>query len=46
MVEQNSTTAAELASVARALSVPFDAIEVKFKPQAVKRNRALALGPT
>ena len=30
-------------AVARALAAPFDPAEVKFKPQAVKGNRALAL---
>lgn len=31
------------ATIAQALSEPFDAREVKFKPQSVKGNRALAL---
>jgi len=35
---ENSNTA-----LARALAAPFDASEIKFKPQAVKGNRALAL---
>jgi hypothetical protein len=35
--------AADAVSVPRALSAPFAASEVKFKPQVVKGNRALAL---
>src|SRR5205085_5952168 len=34
---------ADIKVVARALAAPFDETEVKFKPQAVKGNRALAL---
>src|SRR3954451_1582893 len=33
----------DVKSIARALGAPFDDTEVKFKPQAVKGNRALAL---
>ena len=33
----------DVKSIARALGAPFDETEVKFKPQAVKGNRALAL---
>ena len=33
----------DIPAIARALSVPFDEPEVKFKPLAVKGNRALAL---
>jgi len=35
--------AADAASITRALSAPFTANQVKFKPQVVKGNRALAL---
>jgi hypothetical protein len=34
---------ASVKSITAALSAPFEATEVKFKPQAVKNNRALAL---
>jgi hypothetical protein len=37
------TTLSDVASITRALSAPFNETEVKFKPQAVKGNRALAL---
>jgi hypothetical protein len=42
---ENGVPASEIdvKSIARALSAPFDETEVKFKPQAVKGNRALAL---
>jgi hypothetical protein len=33
----------QLIAIARALSAPFEAREVKFKPQIVKNNRALAM---
>ena len=33
----------EVKAITTALAAPFDASEVKFKPQAVKNNRALAL---
>jgi hypothetical protein len=33
----------DVRSITRALAAPFDETEVKFKPQAVKGNRALAL---
>jgi hypothetical protein len=33
----------DIKAIARALAAPFDVTEVKFKPQAVKGNRALAL---
>jgi hypothetical protein len=33
----------DVKTITRALSAPFDDTEVKFKPQAVKGNRALAL---
>ena len=33
----------DVKAITRALSAPFDDTEVKFKPQAVKGNRALAL---
>jgi hypothetical protein len=36
-------SAPELGEITKALAVPFSLSEVKFKPQAVKGNRALAL---
>jgi hypothetical protein len=43
-VEPNqSSPPADVRAVSRALAAPFDDTEVKFKPQAVKGNRALAL---
>jgi hypothetical protein len=38
-----SSSAPDPQTIARALSAPFDVSEVKFKPQAIKGNRALAL---
>jgi hypothetical protein len=38
-----NTSEVDVKSIARALAAPFDETEVKFKPQAVKGNRALAL---
>lgn len=44
MAENHINTAdPDVKSIARALAAPFDETEVKFKPQAVKGNRALAL---
>jgi hypothetical protein len=44
MAEQGTDTVeADVKAITRALSAPFDDTEVKFKPQAVKGNRALAL---
>src|SRR5215211_4813896 len=44
MSEQNPTIdTADVSSITRALSAPFGDAEVKFKPQAVKGNRARAL---
>ena len=43
MAEEHTDKAADVTSVTRALAAPFDTTEVKFKPQAVKGNRALAL---
>ena len=34
----------QLQIIAAALSAPFEPKEVKFKPQMVKNNRALAMG--
>src|SRR5438045_631520 len=34
---------ADVQSITKALSAPFDLTEVKFKPQVVKNNRAMAL---
>jgi hypothetical protein len=39
----NSTNAAEVAALARRLADPFDPREIKFKPQMVKGNKALAI---
>jgi hypothetical protein len=36
-------SSSEVKAITAALAAPFDAGEVKFKPQAVKNNRALAL---
>jgi hypothetical protein len=41
--QTNSTPQNDFGLTARALAAPFDESEVKFKPQAVKGNRALAL---
>src|SRR4051812_39766888 len=44
MAERGIDTAEpDVKAITRALSAPFDDTEVKFKPQAVKGNRALAL---
>src|SRR6266511_3562535 len=48
MAKNESKTAAEAAGVdvgaiAQALAAPFDVAEVKFKPQTVSGNRALAV---
>lgn len=44
MSEQHPTTeTSDTTSITRALAAPFADTEVKFKPQAVKGNRALAL---
>jgi len=44
MVEPHPTSETpDISSITRALASPFDDTEVKFKPQAVKGNRALAL---
>jgi hypothetical protein len=43
MTEPETTNQPNVREIARALSAPFDETEVKFKPQAVKGNRALAL---
>jgi hypothetical protein len=44
MAEKHPVTSeTDLAAITRALAAPFDPAEVKFKPQAVKGNRALAL---
>jgi hypothetical protein len=42
---ENSVTTSDVGvkAITRALAAPFDLTEVKFKPQAVKGNRALAL---
>lgn len=40
---QSNHVEIDVPSIARALSAPFDDREIKFKPQAVKGNRALAL---
>jgi hypothetical protein len=37
------TSPSEVKAITAALATPFEAGEVKFKPQAVKNNRALAL---
>jgi hypothetical protein len=41
----NNTTSnpVDINTIARAMAAPFDVQEIKFKPQAVKGNRALAL---
>jgi len=41
--ESAETSESDVNSIARALAAPFGDTEVKFKPQAVKGNRALAL---
>jgi hypothetical protein len=41
--QSTEKTASNAPVVTRALAAPFDLSEVKFKPQAVKGNRALAL---
>src|SRR5262245_19673465 len=38
-----NTSVIDVKAIARALAAPFDGSEVKFKPQTVKANRALAL---
>jgi Rad52/22 family double-strand break repair protein len=43
MTEPHSTKQPDVREIARSLAAPFDETEVKFKPQAVKGNRALAL---
>jgi hypothetical protein len=43
MQEPETTERPDVRPIARALAAPFDETEVKFKPQAVKGNRALAL---
>ena len=44
MAEHNDPTPeTDVRAIRRALAAPFDEHEVKFKPQAVKGNRALAL---
>jgi hypothetical protein len=40
---QQPSTKSDTSSITRALTAPFDGSEVKFKPQVVKGNRALAL---
>jgi hypothetical protein len=39
----SAAAAASVAEITRALAAPFDPLEVKFKPQMVKNNRALAI---
>lgn len=39
----NRETPNDVKTITAALSAPFDAREVKFKPQSVKGNRARAL---
>lgn len=39
----HATTPSDVKEITAALSAPFDPSEVKFKPQSVKGNRALAL---
>ena len=43
MSEQTSETIGDVRTITNALSAPFSIKEVKFKPQSVKGNRALAL---
>lgn len=43
MIEVDEKTAIEVALIQKALLAPFDLGMVKFKPQSVKGNRALAL---
>ncbi len=43
MLEQTSETIGDVRTITDALSAPFNIKEVKFKPQSVKGNRALAL---
>jgi hypothetical protein len=43
MTDQQMIPQPDVREVTRALAAPFDEKEVKFKPQAVKGNRALAL---
>src|SRR5215210_3241269 len=43
MTENTPKEPVDTSSISRALAAPFGETEVKFKPQAVKGNRALAL---
>src|SRR5205085_4109195 len=43
MADHTETHEPDVMAIRRALSAPFDDTEVKFKPQAVKGSRALAL---
>src|SRR2546421_9623540 len=40
---KENQSAADVKGITKALAAPFDLTEVKFKPQAVKNNRAMAL---
>ena len=40
---ENRPGPADVKAMTKALAAPFELAEVKFKPQAVKNNRALAL---
>ena len=42
-MSNNTPSAQHPAAIAAALAAPFDTAEVKFKPQTVSGNRALAV---